>query len=445
MKKYTCPCCGYKTIYREETFYDLCPVCYWETDPYQLENPDYKGGANRPSLMEAQQNFILFGACEKEIFSYTRLPLKDEPKDENFQTFDEKAEGSLFFKRYWNESTGSSKTNDWGTAFYYFETDEKGKFLKQIVVYENDKTLKYSNLYLEDEFGGLATEDLDLTDKDYISMVKNDFFDLWNSSKMETFAKNKLCFLGWNLPVFQEKILFPNPEFKEDELLISATLDHRFMLDLTYQKGGEHFPIHGFFLLDINEGHTGIHYFTYMNWKEAVAATQHWIDEIQAANKTVDVPKAAEEQAFDVRVNIDNQIVISKLTTWRNMDWEVGKYRNIKIQIDEELYSIIDTFTDFENMILALQKSLPKNYKIETCFFCRFSSYNPAGNDDFGTLDCFKNCKAAFVKANNKQSLFDLYEKRKKNNIFRVEETDYCNEFRWIKGNEWAFKNQMKD
>jgi Cysteine-rich CPCC len=75
MQKYTCPCCGYKTIDREETFYDLCPVCFWETDPYQLAHPHYAGGANRPSLAEAQQNFILFGACEKDDVTKTRMPL----------------------------------------------------------------------------------------------------------------------------------------------------------------------------------------------------------------------------------------------------------------------------------------------------------------------------------------------------------------------------------
>ncbi len=351
MKKYTCPCCGYKTIEREDTFYDLCPVCFWETDPIQLADPHYKGGANRPSLAEAQQNFILFGACEKEVFAYTRLPLEDEIKDENWHL---------------------------------------------------------------------------------------------PSSIMETFAKNKIHFSGWCLIIYDKKILYPNPVFKENEKLIVATLDNRFSLDLTYQKGGDHFPRNGFFLLQITEGHTGIHYFTYMNWDETVLATQKWIDEITVVNKTVDTPKAEEEKVFQVRVNINNQIVMSKLTTWRNMDWDVEKFRNIKIVIGEATYSIINTFTDFENMLLALQKSLPKNYRIETCFFCRFSSYHPVGNDNFGALDCFKNCKNEYLKINSKHPLFDLYEKEK-NNIFKVEETHYCADFQWIKSDDWAFKNQSKN
>jgi Cysteine-rich CPCC len=435
MKKYTCPCCGYKTITREDTFYDLCPVCFWETDPYQLANPDYKGGANQSSLTHSQQHFILFGACEKEDVFKTRTPLEDETKDAEFQTFDEKAAGLQYYKRPWDETTGEPTTNDWGTAVYYFETNAQGDVLKQIVVYQNHKTLKYSVLHLEDEFGGLAEQALDLTDSGYISIDKNEFFRLWNTPIMANFSKQKIHLLGWHIAVFKEKLIYPSPVFTAEETLISATLDHRFMLDLVYETNAK-------FVLKIKEGNTWIHFFNYMNWEETVTATQHWIDEIQAANQTVDTPKAEEEQTFDVRVSIDNQVVMSKLTTWRNMDWAIGKYRNIKIQIGEECFSIINTFTDFENMILELQKSLPKNYRIETCFFCRFSTYNIAGNDDFGALICMKMNKNEFSKVNSKFSLLDLFEKMGEKEY--VNETDYCAEFVWIKSNEWSFKNQLK-
>jgi Cysteine-rich CPCC len=456
MQKYTCPCCGYKTIERADTFYDLCPVCFWETDPYQLANPTYKGGANVPSLAEAQQNFILFGACEKEDVPKTRMPFEDEIKDVNFQTFDENTvedagrnpatggKGVLYFKRYWNETTGDPKTDAWGTSWYYFETDAKGEVSKQMVVYKKGGVQKYSALHLEDAFGGLSEKALDLSDDGYKKMSKSDFFALWNTPFMDTFSKNKIHLLGWHLAVFNEKIMYPNPVFKEEETLISATLDHRFMLDLTFEKGGEHWPKNGSFTLKIKEGNTWVHFFNYMNWDETVTVTQRWINEIQVANKTVDIKKAEEEKSYNVRVTIDNQLVMSKLTTWRNMDWDVEKFRNIQIEINDETYSIIDTFTDFENMLLALHKSLPKNYKIETCFFCRFSSYNPVGNDNFGALDCFKNCKKDFEKVDEKHALFALYEKEN-SVIFKVEETHYCEDFKWIKTEHWAVKNMLKD
>jgi hypothetical protein len=440
MQKYACPCCGYKTIDREETFFDLCLVCFWETDPIQLADPHYKGGANRPSLVEAQQHFILFGACEKDVVPYVRMPLADEKKDKKWSPIDVNTEGVLFFKRYWNETTGDPKTDSWGTSFYYFETDTKGDVLKQIVVYENGKILKYSYLHLEDEYGGLSEKALDLTDKEYTPLSKKDFFALWNKPIIETFTAKKIHLAGWHIGVYNREINSYKTTLKADETLISATLDHRFMLDLSFQIREEHWPKSGFYLLEIKEGHTGIHYFTYMNWDEAVTATQRFIDEINEANKVVDARKPEEAKTFDVRVNVNNQIVMSKLTTWRNMDWEVEKFRNIEIQVRDETFSIIDTFTDFENMLLALQKSLPENYQIETCFFCRFSSYFVAGNDNFGTIMCLKDYKDKFLKVKSKDDYIDFLGEMKAS-VF-VDETHYCGEFQLIKGSDWAFKTR---
>lgn len=73
--KYTCPCCGYRTLDEEPPgTYDICSICFWEDDPIQYEDPDYEGGANHVSLRTAQQNFKEFGACEKRCLNYVRKP-----------------------------------------------------------------------------------------------------------------------------------------------------------------------------------------------------------------------------------------------------------------------------------------------------------------------------------------------------------------------------------
>ena len=66
--KYTCPCCGYKTLPEEpsDTFY-ICEICFWEDDGVQLNDPNYEGGANEVSLRQAQKNFIRFGASEERF------------------------------------------------------------------------------------------------------------------------------------------------------------------------------------------------------------------------------------------------------------------------------------------------------------------------------------------------------------------------------------------
>lgn len=80
--KYTCPCCGYKTLdEKPPNTYAICEVCYWEDDGIQFDDPDYDGGANPVSLREAQKNFILIGACQSEFISSVRSPDKVEYKD----------------------------------------------------------------------------------------------------------------------------------------------------------------------------------------------------------------------------------------------------------------------------------------------------------------------------------------------------------------------------
>ncbi len=72
--KYTCPCCGYKTLTEPIGSYDICPICFWEDDSIQFENPFMSSGANHVSLYEGQRNFEDFESCEKEMLQHTRKP-----------------------------------------------------------------------------------------------------------------------------------------------------------------------------------------------------------------------------------------------------------------------------------------------------------------------------------------------------------------------------------
>jgi hypothetical protein len=82
--KYKCPCCGYYTLDKKPPgTYTICPVCYWEDDRVQYQNPNYSGGANRVSLVQAQKNYLLFGAYANEFLDFVRLPKTDELSGED--------------------------------------------------------------------------------------------------------------------------------------------------------------------------------------------------------------------------------------------------------------------------------------------------------------------------------------------------------------------------
>ena len=67
---------------------DICPVCFWQDDIVQLRWPDFAGGANRPSLIEAQANYPNFGAAERRLVQHVRGAAASEEIDPAWRSFD---------------------------------------------------------------------------------------------------------------------------------------------------------------------------------------------------------------------------------------------------------------------------------------------------------------------------------------------------------------------
>lgn len=78
-------CCGYNSLtdFPASTF-EICPICYWESDDYQAKNPTNNGGANQVSLQYAQKNFQKFGASQKIFLQFVRAPHDYEIKNPDF-------------------------------------------------------------------------------------------------------------------------------------------------------------------------------------------------------------------------------------------------------------------------------------------------------------------------------------------------------------------------
>jgi len=96
--KYTCQCCGYKTLTEgTRDSYEICKVCYWEDDLVQNEDEDYEGGANEVSLRQAQNNFKLFGVSEVIYKNNVVKPVVGGyTKDEDFKPLDIKLSAEVY-------------------------------------------------------------------------------------------------------------------------------------------------------------------------------------------------------------------------------------------------------------------------------------------------------------------------------------------------------------
>ena len=84
-----------------------------------------------------------------------------------------------YYKYRWNESRGDQYDN-WGFSLWYIEIGEDDFPNRQIEVYDNGKVLKYSQEYLEDEYGGLGDQKLVLSEFDGIECTKMEFENNWN-------------------------------------------------------------------------------------------------------------------------------------------------------------------------------------------------------------------------------------------------------------------------
>ncbi|MGK6310278.1 CPCC family cysteine-rich protein [Variovorax sp. DT-64] len=79
MTRFQCHCCNLFTLGSPpDGSFEICPVCGWEDDPIQSRDPEYAGGANRVSLVEARQNYLSYGASDQAMLNFVRRPLDTE-------------------------------------------------------------------------------------------------------------------------------------------------------------------------------------------------------------------------------------------------------------------------------------------------------------------------------------------------------------------------------
>ena len=85
-----------------------------------------------------------------------------------------------YFKKSWEETTGEELTDSWGNSTCFFETDKNLNVVKQIQLFRNGKILKYDGQNLEDEFGSLADQPLEVIEFINNEITEAEFLEIWN-------------------------------------------------------------------------------------------------------------------------------------------------------------------------------------------------------------------------------------------------------------------------
>lgn len=78
--RYKCPCCGCLTyaVPPEKDAGFICPVCFWENDPFIRSESERSDANSGLTLSAARENYRRCGACEPTMVKYVRAPLDGE-------------------------------------------------------------------------------------------------------------------------------------------------------------------------------------------------------------------------------------------------------------------------------------------------------------------------------------------------------------------------------
>lgn len=89
---------------------------------------------------------------------------------------------SAYFKSRWNESRGDEH-DDWGSSWWYFETDSEHLITRQVEIYDSGAILKYDAVHSQDQFGMLGEGALDPVEFEPFRIDSAEFEATWQRSK----------------------------------------------------------------------------------------------------------------------------------------------------------------------------------------------------------------------------------------------------------------------
>jgi hypothetical protein len=336
-----------------------------------------------------------------------------------------------YFKKLYAE-TIQRFNKDWSAwDWYYFEVDDDAYATKQIQKCYNGKVFKHDENNLQDENGGLAEGKLEINE--YTEIDKTAFDELWHKQFTNTYLVKQLAFdEHWKMAWYNIDYNKTEQELYDGNLILCGTYKDIFLLEIKYDEFSK------FLSYKIDEGSATIKYGTVDNWDEVVSCVQIWINYIQQNANTVYAKPDSEKIEIPAKVLVDGVLQDAIFSMYRNMDKDIEKFRGGYLSISEDNYCIINTYIGVEDLLIDLQKSLPENMLLQNCFFCRYSHYMVAGNDNFGDLNCFVHCKEKNENLKTKNDIIDLFDAEFSNSK-KVEETFYCTNFEAIQSNDFVY------
>lgn len=100
--------------------------------------------------------------------------------------------------------------------------------------------------------------------------------------------------------------------------------------------------------------------------------------------------------------------------------------KDFSLCVDGKRYSSEKNTLDFETALSDICRKIKHDYYIRSCFTCQYSEYSPYGQNGFGSMMCYHECKENCLKVNSKNDYFRYLGDE---NFTHRQETYLCSEY----------------
>lgn len=213
--KYTCSCCGYKTL-PSNSMGELCPICFWEEGYDDSDALFGVSDTNHMTLYQGQENYKKFDCCSQDFISRCRKPNNNETKDFNWLSIQEKIEKDT------DLSSSLKKLEDLGEQLKQVNVDvvfTNFKSLPEIEITKNYEDMELDYYESGEDIPNISNQ---LFLKSLLINVSKKDLNLMTELFSKYYKKGIEYYISWSIICF---VLTELNEFKLNVTLTDLFLD----------------------------------------------------------------------------------------------------------------------------------------------------------------------------------------------------------------------------
>lgn len=192
--KYTCACCGYKSL-PTNSMGETCPICFWEEDYQAYDDLFCISSENYMTLYQAQENYKIIDSCSEKKLKYCRKPLFNEKKDPKWQPIQIMVENKYTIPQLINKINEYSeflKNEEAAVIFQNF------KSLNELEIKCSHEELRFNILESRENWLSIFLQELQLKSL-LMALINKNQLDMLFNIFVKNYCKGLSYYISWSI------------------------------------------------------------------------------------------------------------------------------------------------------------------------------------------------------------------------------------------------------